>query len=394
MGEAKGAIMEALNWLVAASLACILLITCVNALTMPRLLAMGRHGRDEAATIPMAIRDLLRQTYRHFEVIVLDDDSTDGTAAAALAAAGGDPRVRVVHGDPLPGGWLGKAWACHQLGRLGRGRWLLFADADVRWQPDALAAILAHAADRRADVLAVWPTQITRTWAERLVVPLLSFAAVGYLPWPLVHALPWRSLAAANGQCMLFRREAYQAVGGHEAVRATIIEDVALARRAKASGLSLCLVDASGLVACRMYQSWREVRDGFAKNILAGYGGRVSLLLLATVRHWLLFVGPWIGLVGGFWGLRWPGWPHWPAAFRDADDPHCGPVDLLAVALWRPPMEEAARIPEGYGGPPWGVRRPRCRAVYLHWMAGAPGAIRWDSCCASSLRERTRIRQV
>lgn len=296
-------------------------IAVVNTLTFPRLrrqrpqaappISLLVPARNERAVIGETVRSLLAQDYPEFEVIVLDDQSEDGTGAIAQAAAADDPRFRLLSGVPLPPGWIGKNWACHQLAGAASGDILVFADADVRWQPDALAALVAQFERHSADLLAVWPTQITHTWGERLTVSLLALVVFGYLPELLVRRSPWASLAAANGQCLAFRREAYAAVGGHAAVRHRIVEDVALARQIKRQGRRLVMVLDDGLITCHMYQGWSSARDGFAKNIIAGYGGLLPLLL-ATIFHWLVFFAPWVWLGLG-WALdlgpHWPGWP-------------------------------------------------------------------------------------
>lgn len=323
--------------LVSAALIVIALIAIVNALTFPRLNRAPRSplhklkrgsraehaaplqatsetvpnepslsvlipARNEAAVIGGTIESLLSQAGVDLEVIVLDDHSDDGTAAAAVAAARGDARLTVIGGEALPDGWLGKNWACHQLARVASRDLLVFADADVRWQPGALRALMDEMTRARADLLTVWSTQQTVTWGERLVVPLMALVVIGYLPVLLVHHTPWRVFAAANGQCLVFGRAAYNAVGGHAAVASEIVEDIALARRIKGHGLRLRMVDGGGLVTCRMYQNWASARDGYAKNIIAGYGGRIRFLALATVFHWLIFLAPWLWLVtGGGW---------------------------------------------------------------------------------------------
>jgi chlorobactene glucosyltransferase len=287
-------------------------IAILNTFTFPRLtapfptprflpsspprLSLLIPARNEAAVISQIVRGLLAQTYPHFEIILLDDHSTDNTATLAQAAANDDPRFRVLTGQPLPSGWMGKSWACHQLAQAAAGDWLIFADADVRWSPQALAALVSEMNHTQADLLTIWPTQITVTWGERLVVPLMALVVMGYLPVLLVHHTPWPAFAAANGQCLAFRRQAYEAVGGHAAVRNVIIEDITFARRIKAADLRLRMADGAGLIACRMYPDWPAVRDGYAKNILAGYGGRVFFLALATVFHWLVFLFPWLSL--------------------------------------------------------------------------------------------------
>ncbi len=298
---------------VAAALFVIGLITLSNLLLFPRLgrplrplpadpplVSVLVPARDEAQVIGQTVRAILAQSYPRLEVLVLDDQSSDGTSALAREAAGGDGRLRVMAGAPLPDGWLGKNWACSQLAEAAGGEWLVFTDADVVWQPGALAALIGEAEHERADLLSIWPTQETVTWGERLVVPLMALVVLGYLPILGVHALPGALFAAANGQCMAFRRESYTRVGGHARVRAEVVEDVVLARRVKACGLRLRMADGAGQIGCRMYRNWAEVRDGYAKNILSGYGGSTVFLFLATVFHWAVFLLPWV-----LWPWEW-----------------------------------------------------------------------------------------
>lgn len=302
-------------------------IAIVNALTFPKLTASLKlpssrstpwpavsiliPARNEAAIISQTVTRLLAQTYPNFELIVLDDHSQDATAEIARTAGCGDSRLRVIASQPLPADWLGKNWACHQLAQQAAGEWLIFVDADGIWEPAALTSMVTAIEQTRADVLTVWPTQHSQSWAERLVVSLLALAIIGYLPLLLVHHTPWPALAAANGQCLAFRRAAYRLIGGHAAVRREVLEDVVLARRVKAHRLRLRMVDGNRLIGCRMYQNWAGVRDGFAKNILAGYGNHPLLLILATLFHLLIFVMPWVWLAWGWWGGV-PYWPAWP----------------------------------------------------------------------------------
>ncbi len=280
-------------------------------------------ARNEVKVIATTVTSLLQQDYPHLQLLVLDDHSDDGTAAAAQCAAGDDPRFRLLDGRPLPSGWLGKNWACHQLseatgpaaafasGPVAEPDILVFTDADVLWQPGAVGALVAEFQRSSADLLTIWPTQITVTWGERLTVPLMALAVLGYLPLRLAHDFYHPLASAANGQCMAFRHAAYAAIGGHAAVRGAVVEDVRLAQHIKASGLKLRMADGNQLLRCRMYVGWHAVLDGYAKNILAGHGNHAALLLLSTVFHWAVFIWPWLWLAAGsHWAL--PAWPIWP----------------------------------------------------------------------------------
>lgn len=289
------------------TLSLIALISVLNTLTLPRLdpksPARGRPfvsilipARNEAENITAAIMAWCAQTYPAFELLILDDQSADETADLARNAAAGDDRVRVLNGEALPSGWTGKNWACHQLAQTARGELLLFTDADVRPKAEALQALVAEFQRSKADLLSVLPHQHTVTWGERLVVPLINFAILAYLPILAVHHLPHPAFAAAIGQCLLFRRSAYQAIGGHAAIRATILDDMMFAWQIKAQGMRLRLADSNRLLATRMYHHWDEVRNGFAKNIVAGHASSLTFLLFSTLFHWTLFILPWVWL--------------------------------------------------------------------------------------------------
>ena len=316
--------MIALPVLVTVALAVLLAIAATNYRSFPRLrpqspprdaappaVSVLIPARNEASIIGATLEALLAQQYPNLEILVLDDRSDDGTADVVAAVARQHSQVRLLCGCELPPGWTGKNWACSQLGAAARGDLLVFTDADVRWQPGALCSLVAAADTLDADLLTIWPTQITQSWGERLTVPLMALAVLAYLPVRLAHDFYHPLAAAANGQCMAFRRPAYAAIGGHAAVRGAIVEDVQLAQRIKAAGLHLRMADGAGLVQCRMYAGGRAAIDGYTKNILAGHGNRLSLLALSTLFHWSLFLLPWVWLAAG-WAWALPGWPGWP----------------------------------------------------------------------------------
>ncbi|GAB4530924.1 MAG: glycosyltransferase family 2 protein [Anaerolineae bacterium] len=341
-----------LVWLFAlCALIVIALVSILNTLTFPRLrlaspartpfVSILIPARDEAGVIGKTVARHLGQNYPCYEIIVLDDGSTDGTAALARAAAAGDPRLKVIPGAPLPKGWLGKNWACHQLAQEAKGEILVFTDADVRWAPGALSALVHQMEATDADTFAVWPTQQTHTWSERLVVPMMMFVIFGYLPELAVRHVPWPVFAAANGQCLAFRRAAYQRIGGHARVRSNVVEDVGLAWETKQQGMRLVMTLGDRMVATRMYQNWPQVRDGFAKNILAGHGGRPFFLALSALFHWLLFLLPWLWLALGWAVKLGPGWPWFPLTLIGLG----GGVRALSAAVTQQRIGDALLLP-------------------------------------------------
>lgn len=245
-------------------------------------------ARNEEAVIGKCVRSLLAQDYPDFEVLVLDDGSTDGTAEQLAALAKEDSRLRVLAGRPLPEGWLGKHWACRQLADAATGDLFLFTDADTVHHPQALRAGVAAMQAEQADLMSGFLRQQLHTWGERLTVPTVFWCFFSFLPIPLAHRIRAPGLSLTNGQWMLFRRAAYQAVGGHEAVRQSPIDDIMLGRQVKAKGLRWRVVDAGDYVSCRMYPGFRAAVEGFTKNLFAVFDFRLAEYLFVWV--WMLLV--------------------------------------------------------------------------------------------------------
>ena len=224
--------------------------------------------RDEAARVGPCLASLLASTGVDLEVLVLDDGSVDGTADVLRAVAAGDPRVRLLTGAPLPSGWLGKPYACQQLAEAaGPGRQVLvFVDADVVLAPHAVAATVALLEQTGLDLLCPYPRQ-EAPGATRLLQPLLQWSWLTFLPLRLAERSARPSLAAANGQLLAVRRTAYERSGGHAAVRAEVVEDVALLRAVKSAGGRGGVCDGTALATTRMYDSWPELVAGYGKSL-------------------------------------------------------------------------------------------------------------------------------
>ena len=245
-------------------------------------------ARNEERNIAGCIQSLLAQDYPCFEVLALDDGSSDATRTILEQIAGSQPRLKVLLGSSPPAGWSGKNWACAQLAGQAQGELLFFTDADTVHQPRALRAFVTALVGERADLLSGFPLQEMHTWGERLLVPFFSWACLCFIPLRLAYRLRLPALCSAVGQMMLFRREAYEAVGGHESVRTSVVDDLALARRVKASGLRWRAVSAIDLVSCRMYHGSGEALDGFGKNLFAAFDFR--LLAFLSAYGWLAVV--------------------------------------------------------------------------------------------------------
>lgn len=255
-------------------------------------------ARNEAATIEAVLASVLASTHRQFEVIVVDDRSTDDTAERVAAVARRDPRVRLVPGEELPDGWLGKPWACHQGAARATGQVLLFTDADTSHAPDLLASAIGGLGAESADLLTLTSQQRCVTFWERIVMPQIWVLLGVRYPPARVNRATRPDQLVANGQFILVRREAYDAVGGHQAVKGEVVEDLALAQAFLRHGRRLRLMFGESLLATRMYRSLGEMIEGWSKNLYLGSrqsaGDRpifvaiAPALLVAGFAFWLV----------------------------------------------------------------------------------------------------------
>ncbi|TLU73602.1 glycosyltransferase [Lichenicoccus roseus] len=249
-------------------------------------------ARNEATNIGEAVACVLASAGCTIELLVLDDDSTDATPE--ILAAIDDPRLRVLHAPGLPSGWSGKQHACAVLAREARHPLMVFLDADVRLAPDALSRMGGYMQVHPALGLASgFPRQVTRSWSEWLLLPLIHLLLLGYRPQALDRDPRIAGFAAGCGQLFIARREAYQRVGGHARIRASMHDGLTLPRAFRNAGFGTGLFDATRLASCRMYARFQEVWDGLGKNATEGMATRRALpiwTILLGGGHVLPFV--------------------------------------------------------------------------------------------------------
>jgi hypothetical protein len=260
-----------------------------------RLVSVLIPARNEAANIGRAIDSVLASRNAVFELLVLDDDSTDATAGIVAVRACDDVRVRLLSGRSHDPGLWGKPQACAELAAAARGEVLLFMDADVRLEPDALARIATRLEQGEAALLSGIPRQQTPGLAEQLIVPLIHFVLLGFLPVAAMRRSREPAFGVACGQLLAVRRKAYIDAGGHGRIADRIHDGMALARALRAAGYLTDLADFSDLASCRMYRSAVDVIAGFAKNAHEGLGSRRGIvpwtvLLLAGQSAWVLLL--------------------------------------------------------------------------------------------------------
>lgn len=241
-------------------------------------------ARNEQRIIGRCLEGLSAQDYPpdELEILVVDDNSEDQTASIVRDAASRDARVRLIGGEPLPAGWLGKPHACAQAAAVARGEWLCFIDADTIGEPPLIHTAMRAALEHKLDLLSLQPVQELVTPAERLILPA-GFFLIAFTQDLRRTNDPARPDASVDGQFLLVRRTAYEAVGGHAAVRDAVAEDSALARRLKHAGHTLAVFGTERLLHARMYNDFRSLWEGTARQAASLLGGPAKLVAAAII---------------------------------------------------------------------------------------------------------------
>ncbi len=277
----------------------ILLLNLVDVKVMPHgvpsatpFVSVLVPARNEARSIEACVRSLCTQSYPKFEVIVLNDHSTDQTGDILSRLQSEFPMLRVVSGKALPHGWVGKCWACFQLSKYAEGELLLFTDADTIHSADTLQRAVRSLEETHADMLSLVPYQTLGSFWEQVIVPLVHVLIMCFLPMRMIWNSRNTAFSFANGQFILFRRSMYEQIGGHEAVKSNIVEDVWLVRATKRAGGKVMVMNGVDAVQCRMYQNLSEAFRGFSKNLFAGLGYNAVAMLSVCAVMFLCFVLP------------------------------------------------------------------------------------------------------
>ncbi|MFS0654477.1 glycosyltransferase [Bacillus sp. 179-C3.3 HS] len=249
-------------------------------------------ARNEEKRIEACLQSIVDQSFHPKELIVLDDHSTDQTRTVVERFAKRYPWIRIVSGKALPDGWLGKSYACSQLAEEASGDWLLFLDADVRFKKGAIEAVYDAMCSQQTGMISGFPQQKTGTFLEHLVVPMMMFTIGCHLPVKWVRTSKNPAFAAAHGGFIAMAKDCYAAIGGHEAIKDSLVDDMALARRVKEKGYPFTLARIHPFVFMRMYDNGREVWEGYRKNMFPGVNRNIALLSGVFCFYTLLYVLP------------------------------------------------------------------------------------------------------
>ena len=305
-------------------------------------------ARNEARNIRRCVESLLEQDYDNYEVIVVDDGSTDATPATLDELAASHPhgdRLYILRlRDDLPEGWAGKPHAIQKGTQEARGKWLLFTDADTYHAPNALRSSLAQAIEEKADLFTIGSTQELPTFWDKVVMPMVYLGISMLYPPKLVNN-PRSKVAIANGQYILIRREVYDALGGYarQELRDTLLDDRDLAQVVKDHGYKLRFVDGSDLVSVHMYSSLGEIWRGWLKNAYLGNRGGIGFFMLQLIGLPMVSIVPFLlPLLARLARTRWKG------SIGQGEAQAATALELASLLAYRTWLNQRLRVPWPY----------------------------------------------
>jgi chlorobactene glucosyltransferase len=268
-------------------------------------------ARDEEQNIGACLESLQKQDYPNFEVLVLDDNSVDGTAGIVSRLAAADNRIKLISGEPLPEDWAGKPFACYQLAQQAGGDWLLFVDADTVHAPHMLRSVLEAALKLKVSLLSGFPRQLAGSLPQKIAVPLIYFIILGWAPLWLIHRLKSPRPSVAIGQFLLFPRDEYWRIGGHKMVRTRVLDDIWMGIEVSRHRGRHVAIDLSPVVSCNMYPTVGSMWSGLVRCIYSVTAISPLMLLALIPIACLFYIGPFYWLWNGFFmndmSLVWRG---------------------------------------------------------------------------------------
>lgn len=278
-------------------------IVIYNLLTAPKLKLSVKQekeifisvlipARNEEKNISKILDDLLNQTYNNFEIIVLNDNSTDRTGEIVKSYSVNDSRIILINGKKLQDGWLGKNFACYQLAKKAKGELLLFIDADVRLNKYSIESAINLFYEKKVDMLSVFPTQVINHNLSFLITPMMNWILLTFLPLKFVYTSNNKSFVAANGQFILIKKNMYYKIGTHEKVKDKIVEDMELAKNVKINGGKIITALGNKIIFCKMYENFNESFKGFSKNFYPGFNTSALTFILLLIFFEFVFTNP------------------------------------------------------------------------------------------------------
>lgn len=292
-----------LIWIFIFCLAAFLIWTILNSFFMPSLpkqptvsgaplLSVMVPMRNEERNVKSLVASLKNSTYPNIEFIILNDQSTDRTQQLLEKEIGGDSRFTLLQGVDMPAGWVGKVHACHQLQQAAAGELLMFVDADISFKPQAFEQSIALMQQKRAKALSGFPAFEVAPFVSKLLVPMQHFVVFFHLPLALANYASFPAATAAHGAWMLFDRRIYEEIGGHQSVRNSLVEDVHISREIKKAGHRMLLANITESVSSKMYDTNKEVWEGFLKNSYTGIGRSPVMAFLLTLFYVFFYTVP------------------------------------------------------------------------------------------------------
>lgn len=269
-------------------------------------------ARNEEENIGNLLEQLTKLEYGSLEILIYNDDSTDKTESILEHWETIKPLIKIINGQQLPQGWLGKNHACHQLSQAASGDVLLFLDADVSVKKDLIKRSIKHLQHYNLDLLSIFPKQIVETLGEKISVPLMNWILLSLLPLPLVRRAKNKAFSAANGQFMMFNAVTYKTIWPHQKCKSHRVEDIAIMKLFKNKGLAIDTRLGDSDISCRMYFGLDTAIEGFTKNIFQFFGNSIFATIffgfITTIAPFVIYftMGLWwaVAYITGILSIR------------------------------------------------------------------------------------------